>query len=219
MCLLFAWAYLAEGATWDPNSLPDASFSWLISRTRPGPQLIKVNANGAFVVKENFKLGGDEVRFKTLNKTVPLLDGFAVLINAPQVTLNSLDPHLGKFGYQPTQLAILDANFNQTNVIKVGSGEMTMATNWKVTKNRSSMPVLPPGRMVPELRILFCFLQSEIITLSKKYLDFDVETYRITPTMEGGVALAAWVRPTDNIRDLLFMKFDENLELITSRGN
>jgi hypothetical protein len=53
---------------------------------------------------------------------------------------------------------------------------------------------------------------------SEKYLDefipFKLEKYRMTPTNSGGVAIVAWVRPTKDTRDLLFIELDENLELV-----
>lgn len=215
----FVWAYLAEGATWTPDALPNSTFSLLQGKPRPDPQLIKVNASGSSVVKENFVLGSGGKSFKTLYKSVPFLDGFAVLINAPQVTNDPKDWHLGTYGYQPTQLAIVDASFSQTNVIQVESrpddyGHQLEGNNDQFFYARIT---INPASTVSNVSLLLSTVQNNVEV--KRYLDFDVETYRITPTKSGGVALVAWVRPTANIRDLLFMEFDENLELITSRGN
>ncbi len=214
----FVWAYLPEGATWNPDALPSATFSLSGSHSRPGPQLIKVNANGSTVVKENFALG-QGVRFKTLFKSVPYLDGFAVLINAPQVTNDPSDIHLGEFRYQPTQLVILDANFNQTNVIQVESRPDDYGHQLESNNNQFfyARITLNPNRKGGKTSLLLStFLNGVEI---KRYLDFDVEKYRITPTRKGGLAIVAWARPTDNTRDLLFMEFDENLKLITSHEN
>ncbi len=213
------WPYLAEGATWDPNALPDATFSWSSRHTRPGPQIIKVNADGVSVVQENLNLGGNGVLIKTLYKAVPIGDGYAVLINAPQVSLNPSDPHLGKFGYQPTQLVILDANFNQTNVIKVESGPDDFGHQLESNKEQvyyARITTRPNSTGGKNSLVLSTVRNNELV---EKFLDYEVEKYRITPTRKGGLALAAWVRPTDNIRDLLFMEFDENLDLKTKQGN
>ncbi|MDH4091779.1 MAG: hypothetical protein OEV24_15030 [Cyclobacteriaceae bacterium] len=212
----FVWPYLAEGTTWNPSALPAASFTWSNSHTRPGPQIIKVNANGASVVQENFELGGNGVSFKTLYKSVPVLDGFVVLINAPQVTVDPSDPHLGDFGYQPTQLVFLDANFNQTNVIPVQStpydyGHQMESNSEQVFYGR--ITTNPNSTTSRTSLLLSTVINNNLI---EKYLDFDVEKYRITPTREGGVAFVAWVRPTDNTRDLIFMEFDENLDVVTA---
>jgi len=210
----FVWPYLTEGATWDPNNLPEATYSWVGSYSRPGPQLIKVNANGSSVVKENFVLGSGGGNFKTLFKSVPFSEGFAVLINAEQVTNDPNDKHLGDFGYQPTQLAILDANFNQTKVIPVEARPEDYGHQLESDKNQIfyARITINPNSAAGKNSLLISTIRNG--TLIEKYLDYDIETYRITPTRQGGVALVAWVRPTDNIRDLIFNEFDENLDLV-----
>lgn len=212
----FVWAYLTEGANWDPANLPSATFSQ-IAGTRPEPQLIKVNANGSSVVKENFALGSG-VKFKSLYKAVPFLDRFAVLINAQQITTNPSDFHLGAFGYQPTQLVILDGNFNQVAApsfdAKPGdSGHQLESNNNQFFYARNTYS---PG-VIGKNALLLSTVRDNVPI--EQYVDIDVEKYRITPTKSGGVALLAWVRPTENTRYLLFMEFDENLKLITSRRN
>ena len=67
--------------------------------------------------------------------------------------------------------------------------------------------------------LLTTVLNNMLINQYFDFIGFDVEKYRITPTRQGGVAIVAWVRPTFNTRELLFMEFDENLKLITSRAN
>ncbi len=218
----YIWAYLADGATWDATALPSASFSQVAGNyTRPGPQLIKVNANGSSVVKENFELGSGVRAFKSLFKSVPFLDGFAVLINAQQVTNDPSDPHLGSYGYKPTQLLILDASFNQT-VIPVEAGPDDYGHQLESNSDQffyariTSKPNTTGGKN----SLLLTTVRNNIpINQNFDFIEFDVEKYRITPTREGGVALIVWVRPTDNTRELLFMEFDENLKLITSHGN
>ncbi len=217
----YVWAYLAEGATWDDNLLPEASFSQMRG-TRPGPQLIKVNANGSSVVKENFGLGSGGKNLKTLYKSVPYLDGFAVLINAQQVTNDPSDLHLGTYGYQPTQIALLDADFNQTEIVPVESkpddyGHQLESNSVQFFYARiTAKPNTTGGK---NSLLLTTIRNNILINQNFDFIDFDVEKYRITPTRQGGVALVAWGRPTENTRDLLFMEFDENLKLITSRGN
>ena len=46
-------------------------------------------------------------------------------------------------------------------------------------------------------------------------IPYDVEKYKMTPTNSGGVAIIAWVRPTEDTRDLVFLVFDANLELVS----
>lgn len=210
----FVWPYLTEGATWDPDNLPDASLSWVSAYSRPGPQLIKVNANGSTVVKENFMLGSGGKSLKTLFKSVTFNDGFAVLINAQQVTNDPTDKHLGDFGYQPTQLAILDANFNQTKVVAVEARPEDYGHQLESNKNQIfyTRVTTKPNSTGGKNSLLISTIRNG--NLIEKYLDYDIETYRITPTRQGGVALVAWVRPTDNTRDLIFNEFDENLDLV-----
>jgi len=216
----FIWPYLAEGVTWNDTELPNSIFSQKGGENiRPGPQVIKVNANGSTIVKDNFVLGSGPLSFKTLYKSVPYKDGFAVLINAQQVTNDASDRHLGVYGYQPTQLVILDANFNQTNVIPVESRPEDYGHQMESNKDQIFYARITtnPGSTVSNVSLLLSTVQNN--TEIRRYLDFDVETYRIALTKTGGVALVAWVRPTANTRDLIFMEFDKNLELIASNGN
>ncbi len=218
----FIWAYLTDGAIWKPDALPNSSFSQLGGENvRPGPQLIKVNANGSSVVKENFVLGSGIQNFKTLFKSVPILNGFAVLTNAQQVTNDPSDHHLGAYGYQPTQLVILDDNFNQT-IIPVESGPADYGHQLESNKTQLFYARITgkPNTTGGKNSLLLTTVRNNMpINQYFDFIEFDVEKYRITPTRQGGVALVAWVRPTFNTRELLFMEFDENLKLITSRAD
>ncbi len=218
----FIWAYLTDGAIWKPDALPSSSFSQLGGENvRPGPQLIKVNATGSSVVKENFVLGSGIQNFKTLFKSVPILNGFAVLTNAYQVTNDPSDHHLGAYGYQPTQLVILDANFNQT-IIPVESGPDDYGHQLESNKTQLFYARITgkPNTTGGKNSLLLTTVRNNIpINQYFDFIEFDFEKYRITPTRQGGVAIVAWVRPTFNTRELLFMEFDENLKLITSRAN
>ena len=179
---------------------------------RPGPQLIKVNANGSSVVMENYTLG--TVPMKNTFKTVPYNEGFAVLINVPSSTSE----------YQPTQLVILDAAFKQNDVISMTStaadyGHQLEGSNDRVFYSRITTSPNSNGSK----RSLLLSVVRDNMKIDRSLDDVlkvgDLENYRITPTRTGGVAIVAWVRPTDNTRDLIFVEFDENLELITSHGN
>lgn len=202
--------YLTEGASWNPTALPPSSFSLKVG-PRPGPQLIKVNANGSSVVKDNYVLGS--VPFKTLDKSVPYQDGFATLINAPQISDDA-----------PTQLVILDAAFKQKDVISMTStaadyGHQLEGGKDRVFYSRITSSTNSNGSK----RSLLLSVVRNNMKIDRSLDDVlkigDMENYRITPTRSGGVAIVAWVRPTDTTRDLIFMEFDENLELITSHGN
>lgn len=202
------WSYLAEGATWNPDDLPTSSFA-IKTKPKPNAQLIKVNANGSSVVKDNYILG--TVPYQKVFKIVPHDGGFAVLINAP----NSVNE------YQPTQLILLDANFNQSNVLAVKSSEGDNAYQMEGNSNNDRVFY---ARITPnsaENNSNYSTLMLSIVrnnTLLEKSLDdfipFKIEKYRITPTKTGGVAIVAWVRPTKDTRDLLFLELDENLELV-----
>ncbi len=217
----YVWAYLTEGASWNPDALPNSSFSQSGGiNIRPGPQLIKVNANGSSVVKENFELGSVVKGFKTLFKSVPFNDGFAVIINAQQVTKDPSDIHLGSYGYQPAQLVILDRNFNQT-VIPVESNNDDYGHQLESNGSQFFYARITgrPNTTGGKNSLLLTTVRNNIpINQNFDFIDFDVEKYRITHT-ERGVALVVWVRPTFNARELIFMELDENLNLITSHGN
>ncbi|MBK6479049.1 MAG: hypothetical protein IPF93_12320 [Saprospiraceae bacterium] len=116
---------------------------------------------------------------------------------------------------------ILDASFNQT-VIPVEAGPDDYGHQLESNSDQffyariTSKPNTTGGKN----SLLLTTVRNNIaINQNFEFIDFDVEKYRITPTRQGGVALIAWVRPTDNTRELLFMEFDENLKLITSHGN
>ncbi len=202
------WPYLAEGATWNPDDLPTSSFA-IKTKPKPNAQLIKVNASGSSVVKENYVLG--TVPYQKVFKIVPHDGGFAVLINAP----NSVNE------YQTTQLILLDANFNQSNVLAVKSSEGDNA--YQIEGNSNNDRVFY-SRITPnsgEERTNKSTLLLSVVhnnSLLEKSLDhlipFRIEKYRITPTKTGGVSIVAWVRPTKDTRDLLFFELDENLELV-----
>ncbi len=199
------WGYLTEGAKWDKTSLPESTFS-IKAQPRPGPQLIKVNANGSSVVKDNFVLGS--VPFKTLYKSVPYQDGFATLINAPQISADA-----------PTQLVLLDANFNQTVTIPMVSSTTDYGHQLEANNDRIFYAHLKSTTTLGAKASLLLYVIRNNIVVSK-VIPFEFENYRITPTKTGGVAVVAWVRPTDDTRDLFFMEFDEKLDLIkSSYGN
>ena len=198
--------YLTEGASWNPTALPPSSFSLKVG-PRPAPQLIKVNANGSSVVMENYALG--TVPMKNTFKTVPYNEGFAVLINVPSSTSE----------YQPTQLVILDAAFKQNDVISMTStaadyGHQLEGSNDRVFYSRITTSPNSNGSK----RSLLLSVVRDNMKIDRSLDDVlkvgDLENYRITPTRTGGVAIVAWVRPTDNTRDLIFVEFDENLKLI-----
>jgi hypothetical protein len=153
------------------------------------------------------------VPFQNMFKVVPYLEGSAVLINAPHKSAE----------YQPTQVVLLNSNFDQTGVIDLVS---TYADNsYQLVANKSKDGVFyacitnnPNGSADNAYKgsiLLYSIQENKTIY---KYLDtfipFKLEKYRITPTLSGGVAIAAWVRPTKDTRDLLFFELDENLELV-----
>ncbi len=200
------WGYLTEGAKWDKSSLPESTFS-IKSQSRPGPQLIKVNANGSSVVKDNYVLGS--VPFKTLYKSVPYQDGFAVLINAPQISVDA-----------PTQLVLLDVNFSQTVTIPMVSSTSDYGHQLEANNDRIFYTHIKRTTTIGGTKSsLFLSVVRNNILLSK-VIPFEIENYRITSTKAGGVAVVAWARSTDDTRDLFFMEFDEKLDLIkSSYGN
>jgi hypothetical protein len=203
----FIWPYLAEGATWNPSSLPVSNLA-IKSMARPGPQLVKVNAGGSSVAKEDFL--NVPVPIKNVFKAVPYNDGFAVLFNAPQIY----------GGYQPTQLVILDADFNQVKVINMAPSADNLhqleSHNDRVFYASVTNPPNGNGGISNRVSLLISEVRND--TKIDRYLDdfiqYKLEKFRITPTKEGGVAIAVWVKPTNDTRDLLFIELDENLELV-----
>ncbi len=202
--------YLAPGATWDETALPPSSFSRKMG-PRPGTQLLKVNANGSSVVKDNYTLG--TVPFQNMFKAVPYLNGSAVLINVPSYNVS----------IPATQLVILDADFNQTALNMISNPadhshqlesnkEKDRVFYARITNNPNAN-----ADNIYKGSLLLSVIKDNSIQ-AEKYLDefipFKLEKYRITPTQTGGVAIVAWVRPTKDTRDLLFFELDENLELV-----
>lgn len=203
--------YLTPGATWNETALPPSSFSIKIG-PRPGTQLLKVNAEGSTVVKDNYTLG--TVPLENMFKAVPYLDGSAVLIN---VTSRSV-------ANPATQLVILDADFNQNAVLNMtfNTADREHQLEYNKAKDRIFYARITKN---PDVNLDNTYKGSLLLTLiqdnsikHQKYLDkfipFKLEKYRMTPTKTGGVAIVAWVRPTKDTRDLLFFELDENLELV-----
>jgi len=217
------FGYLTDGATWDPKNLPSSSVSLNIE-PKPGTQIIKVNANGSFVVKDNYTLG--TVPLQNMFKAVPYQDGSAVLINVSYTNSHSRNSQLQKLSVTnpKTQLAILDADFNQTTVVDLvaSSADKEHQLEYSKEKDRvfyarmTNNPNASPD-IVFKGSLLVSVIKDNSIK-AQKYLDefipFKLEKYRMTPTKSGGVAIAAWVRPTKDTRDLLFFELDENLELV-----
>ncbi len=209
--------YLTEGATWDPASLPSSTVSLKV-RPRPGTQILKVNALGSSVVKDNYALG--TVPLQNMFKAVPYLDGSAILINVPNFNrdfpaLNVVNP--------ATQLVLMDAAFNQKLALDMKPNPVDRAHQLisNETKDRIFYSRITSN---PEVSVENAFKGSILLTViqdfaikAERYLDefipFKLETYRMTPTRDGGVAIVAWVRPTKDTRDLLFLELDENLNL------
>jgi len=203
--------YLTDGATWNPSALPPSTFS-LKTEPKPGTQILKVNANGSSVVKDNYTLGS--VPFQNMFKAVPYLNGSAVLINVPSRTVTN----------PATQLVILDADFKQTAVLNMTFNEADRShqLDYNKEKDRIFYARLTNNPNVNSDNVykgsILLSVISDNTIKQEKYLDefipFQLEKYRITPTMTGGVAIAAWVLPTKDTRDLLFFELDENLELV-----
>ncbi len=209
--------YLTAGATWNPSALPSSSVSIKLG-PRPGTQLLKVNANGSSVVKDNYTLG--TVPFQNMFKAVPYLDGSAVLINVPSP--NYVNPPVHGFS-PPTQLVLLDADFNQKAAQNMISNVADHSHQLEYNKEKdrifyARMTNNPNGNTDNAYKgsLLLSVIRNNKVV--DKYLDdlipFKLEKYRMTPTKTGGVAIAAWVRPTKDTRDLLFLELDENLELV-----
>ena len=201
------WPYLAEGATWNPDDFPASSFS-IKKETKPGPQLLKVNASGSTVVKDNFIIG--TVPLKNIFKSVPYNDGSAILINAPSTS-----------DYQPSQLVVLDANFNQKDAITMTStpsdyGHQLEGSKDRVFYARITNTTDNTKEISNKGSLLLYTIRNGFSTERNldEFIPFKLEKYRITPTKTGGVTIVAWVRPTKDTRDLLFFELDENLELV-----
>ena len=198
------YPYLTEGATWDPATLPVSKFT-IKKEKVPATQLIKVNASGTSVVKENYSIGS--VPLKNIFKAVNYNDGFAVLINAPP------DPN----DYQPTQLVVLDAEFNQKDVVTMTSSPAAYGHQLEGNEDRVFYASLTSNAgNTNSVSLLLSVIRSskKIERYLDDFIQYKLEKYRMTPTSSGGVAIVAWVRPTKYTRDLLFMEFDENLELV-----
>ncbi|MDH4091780.1 MAG: hypothetical protein OEV24_15035 [Cyclobacteriaceae bacterium] len=211
--------YLTDGATWNPAALPSSYVSMKIDEPIPGTQILEVNANGSAVLKDNFVLG--TLPLQNMYKAVPYQDGSAVLINvaftnAVFAPLNVVNPK--------TQLAILDGDFNQTAVLNMVASSADKEHQLEYSREKDKVFY---ARMTsnPAVNTENAFKGSLLLTVikdnsikSEKYLDefipFKLEKYRMTPTNSGGVAIVAWVRPTKDTRDLLFIELDENLELV-----
>jgi len=211
--------YLTHGVKWDASALPASSFSLKIG-INPGTQLLKVNGSGSSVVKDNFKLGS--VPLQNIFKAVPYRDGSAVIIN-----VTAFNPFYGSpvsnVTNPTTQLVILDADFNQTALNMISNpADRAYQLEYNKEKDRvffariTSNPAVNKENNFKGSLLVSIIRDNSIKT--EKYLDefipFKLEKYRITPTRTGGVAIAAWVRPTKDTRDLLFFELDENLELV-----
>ena len=202
--------YLTPGAKWDASALPASSFS-LKRGPNPGTQLLKVNGNGSSVVKDNFKLG--TVPFQNMYKAVPYLNGSAALIN-----VTAFNPFYGtdqtNVTNPTTQLVILDADFNQTALNMISNpADRAYQLEYNKAKDQIFYARITNN---PKGNVDNAYTGSLLLTIikdnsikSEKYLDefipFKLEKYRITPTKTGGVAIVAWVRPTKDTRDLLFL--------------
>ncbi len=203
--------YLTQGAVWNKSNLPPSSIS-IKADKRPDTQILKVNASGSSVVKDKFTLG--TVPLQNMFKVVPYLDGSAILIN---VTSHSVSN-------PSTQLVILDANFSQKAALNMTFNAVDREHQLEYSKEKDRVFY---ARITnnPNVSTDNAFKGSILLSVitdntikAEKYLDefipFKLEKYRITPTKSGGVAIAAWVRPTRDTRDLLFFELDENLELV-----
>lgn len=203
--------YLAEGATWNPSALPLSSLLLKYGST-PAMQLLKVNANGSTVVKDNYSLG--TVPFQNMFKAVPHLDGSAVLINVPD----------NDYSKPTTQLAILNSDFNQSTVLNLISNSADRSHQLESNKEKdrvfyARITINPKASADDSFKgsLLLSVIKANSIKAEKyldEYIPYKLEKYRITPTKSGGVAIAAWVRPTKDTRDLLFFELDENLALV-----
>jgi hypothetical protein len=159
--------------------------------------ILKVNSSGVTRVKSNVINVSPE--HGKLHKAIPYKNGFAVLANA-------------KSNNEPAKLILLDGDFNQiglVNIVKEGQeGSYLMETNgnsiFVASGERTiNLTVYRDGLKIE--RNLGDFINTDKIKL---------ETFTITPTNSGGVALLAWIKQSINTRDLLFLELDKNLNVI-----
>ncbi len=195
----FIWPFLNNGFVWDPTNLPLTTL--LVDYTPPAVwqnRLVKVNESGITTVKENFMRGNFPLR--NIFKILPYKDGFAVLCNAPQPLS----------GFSPAQLIIVDSEFNQIDVSDISND----ADNIHRMESSGDAIFYSSG---PQF---FISVYKDGKTIKKDFSDligFEsmyLESYNITPTITGGLAVLAWVKPTSTTRDMLFLELDENLELV-----
>jgi hypothetical protein len=71
-----------------------------------------------------------------------------------------------------------------------------------------------PGESKVALRVSKIENGSRSDRILTEFSSLKIETYQITTTNSGGLAIIAWVRPDNNTRDLLFMELDANLNLV-----
>ncbi len=170
---------------------------------KPGGKLVKLNEQGVSVVNDNLLSPSSPI--KNIYKIVPHGEGFAVLCNAPTPT-----------PYQPAQLFLLDENFNQTAVLNLSDiapdRDQRLESNGEIVYYSSILAL--PGESKLALRVSKIEKGSRTDRILTEFSSFKIESYQITPTNSGGLALLAWVRPDNNTRDLLFIELDANLNLV-----
>lgn len=166
--------------------------------------ILKVNSAGITRVKTNVINVAPE--YGKLHKSVPYKNGYAVLVNA----MTNYDG-ITRIN-EPAKLILLDADFNQTgmvDIVKEGrEGTYLMETDGNsifVASGDQTINLTVYRDGVKIERNLSDFINTDKIKL---------ESFTITPTNSGGVAVLAWVKQSINTRDLLFIEFDENLEQV-----
>jgi hypothetical protein len=189
---------LKPGLTWDSTSIPETTIA--IKKYKGGgwrTRLIKVNESGVTEVKRDFLRGN----LRNINKVVPFNNGYALLFNSAPT--GEIVP--------PAEISLIDENFNQyqDHIIGLpGESEHKMV----VSGNTVYYAAGPKGLRLVAIR------DGQKIEKELDFLGQDKilkeSAYNLTPTKSGGIAILAWVRPTVNTRDLLFMEFDENLNLV-----
>ena len=179
----------------DPASLPDASITIEPPPLNTGRgKLVKVNDSGISVVNNDLLKspgGGGSIL-----KIVPYSGGFVIGTTA--------------------ELFLLDADFNQYAVYNMN--DIGMDGSSKLESNGSAVfytsILQQPGQIKVAIRISKIENGARIDKFLNEFNQFTIETYQITPTNNGGLAILAWVRPTNDTRDLLFLEFDKDLNLL-----
>lgn len=201
------------GDSWDPSTLPSSIFSCKVVDWKT--RLISVNSNGIRFIKKNFI--STNVLLESIFKVVPLQSGYAVLFNGKPYHLTDFElfsyanPHYAK----QAQLVLLDGNFNQVGYYDIGNAGYEEQIHLESNGNVVYYASISGAERTIRLAAISATSKTEknlfdIINLDK----IQVEKISIAPRRQGGFALIAWVNPTYNTRDLLFLEFDDNLNLI-----